>query len=128
MIILLEILLLILLTSVLGYWIWFLASIYKKEQKRRDRIIIEELIKIKGNSIEGNNQKARKRLTERGKTYCENDVFNNFDALHTYDYSSMIYSELAEYENFMEDNGFESIKDLKAHINAINEFKSNKRM
>lgn len=56
-----------------------------------------------------------KRLTEKDKQYCESPVFNNLNSFDTYDFSAMLYSRLQEFENFLEEKGFESLEELKHH-------------
>lgn len=44
------------------------------------------------------------------------DVRNNLDAFDIMDWEEDIYNKLAEYEDFMEENGFESLEDIKQQL------------
>lgn len=61
------------------------------------------------------------RLTEKGKSLCNSAAFDNLDAFDFNDFCEEIYEELQKYENFMEENEFESLEELNLFIKKLEE-------
>lgn len=61
------------------------------------------------------------RLTEKGKSLCNSAAFDNLDAFDFNDFCEEIYEELQKYENFMEENEFESLEELNSFIKKLEE-------
>ena len=57
-----------------------------------------------------------KRLTEKGKTYRSSDAFEYLEPLDAQEFIDTIYLQLRQFEDFIEEEGFEDLQDLKRYI------------